>query len=300
MGAAARATGVDSAIEGLWTSRRSRRRSISAWLGSAGSCRRRRRVLQQPGSTCPSGYSTSAAGLKGVAAARRCAPVPLCSHPQASAAPRRRMRRDLRGFGWIAPTRLLALAVRSPSRAARRRPDPARRQLVPVSPAGPHHADAAQMRARLAGSPAPLAALHAQADQSCSAAARGAARAPARPARLAGGDQQVGLLVRALSGRARGLPAGRRLAGARGRVHRHRLRRHQPRRRARVPARRARSGIRATTTRAAELGAAIADSVVHARDRVLRPRRRTSTSTRAPTRAPPSSNATSARYALDE
>ena len=64
-----------------------------------------------------------------------------------------------------------------------------------------------QMRARLAGSPAPLAALHAQADELLAGGLAAVAGAPCSAARLPGGDQQVGLLVRALPGGVRRLSA---------------------------------------------------------------------------------------------
>ena len=67
-----------------------------------------------------------------------------------------------------------------------------------TSPTRPSKLTLAQMRARLAGSPAPLAQLHAQAGELLPGRTDGAARASGLAARPAGGDQQVGVVVRAL------------------------------------------------------------------------------------------------------
>ena len=109
---------------------------------------------------------------------------------------------------------------------------------------------------------------------SCSAAAcRAPARAAGGAARPAGRDQQVGLLVRALPGRVRRLPARLRRARAR----RSPSSASTPSDTSRGDARRAscarsRSATPATTTRAARPGKRSDRLDVHAGDRLLQPR----------------------------
>ena len=121
---------------------------------------------------------------------------------------------------------------------------------------------------------------------------------PALRARLAalrghaGGDQQVGVLVRTLPRGVRRLPARLRRTRARGRVHRHRLGRHEPRHALRVPA--LVPGQLSELLRPQRPGRPRDHRLdVHARDRLLSTAAAASSSTRAPTRASPSSKRTS-------
>ena len=82
---------------------------------------------------------------------------------------------------------VVVLGDRARSSSAPRRPTPPALRLT-----------LAQMRTRLAGSPAQLASLHAQASELLAGGLRALRRAPARAARTAGGDQQVGIVVRAV------------------------------------------------------------------------------------------------------
>ena len=149
---------------------------------------------------------------------------------------RRSVERDLPPLRAMTPKRLsiaaggvalLALLVVGLVQLAGSSPSPVTR---------PSKLTLAQMRARLAGSPAPLAAPARAGERAAAGRTDGRQGAPGGAARATGRDQQVGVVVRALSRGVRRLPA--RIAGARapGGVHRHRLGRHEPRERGVLPA----------------------------------------------------------------
>ena len=108
---------------------------------------------------------------------------------------------------------------------------------------------ASQVQSRLPGLPAPLAALHAQANHLLAGGAAGLPRPARRAARLSGGGQQVGVVVRALPERVPGLSEGRRRARPPGRLHRHRCATTAPGKPGRRSCVASRSPTRATPTR---------------------------------------------------
>ena len=86
-------------------------------------------------------------------------------------------------------------------RARRLRREHARRAAPPRRPS--------QVQSAFQGSPPPLAALHAQANHLLAGGAPRLPRPAGRAARLSGGGQQVGVVVRAVPERVPGLPEGR-------------------------------------------------------------------------------------------
>ena len=219
MGAAARATEVDSAMEALDFETEPPHAVVSARL----------RLPARPGDVAGCSQRTGLTCLQHIARGGGFEGGPertgVCHHqPDDRDRPRppARHSRDRRRH-----------------RAARRRSHPAHGLLLAVERIG-HTVDArpgASASEGLAGAPG-RTARSGQPDPLRGSA--GAARAPGRSAGLSAGDQQVGLVVRAVPGRAHDLPARLHLARTGGRVHRHRLGRGEPHRRSRVSARAAR------------------------------------------------------------
>ena len=166
---------------------------------------------QRPGSDVPPGYSTSRRDRVAPSRASR-----IC-HPYAAMTPKRLPLASPRGAALLAllvvgPVQLAGSSTPSRLRASK---------LDARADAAPRWPARRPRWPRCTRRPAQLLPGGARSARARLAALRG----------RAAGDQQVGLVVRALPQRVRRLPARVAVARARGRVPRHRLRRHEPRRR---------------------------------------------------------------------